>query len=1143
MSKVNISTQGGQLSDLQKLATADLPTGEPVSPAPTSEPGGALDRLMAGPEAQPIPQDLGEALDSGAVEAVNVMNEQIRHQQPDLKQRFQQEAVAPTPSGWLRSVKTDEVPLSKQVDGGINGRAEGMANAVRSGAISPSVSWSGTPGKALFEAGDQVAAGEAISEAGKNPFLAAVTLSKGLAPDGTIDPNFVKYGSYITENAMSDLAFGAPESEVEIDPVAAALGEEQTSTQAEKKDAQSFTKGQGDEQLGNKIFKEWETASAGSNTADTGRKLPAKEAAILGAAFKDMWARQNPNYIEEIPNPDGPKTYQLTSEGQTALEQGAQLRARVFNRKNVRPAKTPIQSGKLPGQVESKVKDASGRIGDAKFGAVINEARKNFAQVPNVVDKQRAKILLSTILPVLTDPTASRDPNHPNAWMAEINNIGPDKYRTYVAAEKSANRKMQENPKLQIDYDKDKVMNSLVDKVAQEVQSIAQERNGANYLTYYTQAFNGRISPQQTFFNPTSSKAVRFVTRNATPSIAKPGTRVEKNLRQMYAMQLIGAVTPSFSQYTAQSKADGIQKLKADALLPDAREAALVQASPRLEKWGDMLAQSISMTDAEYEVIAQAIADGKPLNDPAFQAMKPMVLEDPELIAAIKDKGEDGPYFIDGLIDFAKYMKAKRKGQPYASYFNAYIDGKTNGIASNGIQMGSRKTALATGVLRDSRVNLLDDGDIRDSVEKEAVDSIKQGWDGDAGEFESDLNVVARAVYSNRNFNKHTTMTFGYGKEIASFGPKIEEVIGELSESNPDVAEAMESIPQPVAKTAEMLLGKYTAALESALSTEAINSRKLMRSAAALHSAANQLFSIKSYTGMDLSLGRDLAVDATKGEESQVAIFDADNKKTRVSSYTYDREATSSAARSRTDEEGTVTSTPGEYAYGGSLPAPVQSLDAATVALSASGKSWDRLKMNSGGNPYMHSIYDAFKTDANGFDTVVQEVNKNWLDAASKWSYLKETYKSTLEKMDAFAKDINSRNPNEPLRENERVYMDWILAEGMAKSGNKDFVNLRSRMQKLKDYNSQKEVSAMLDKFKREMRSVGYDMTDPPAQPTVAHLKKFVGLFAGELNLRSRMDSMIATTEKNKKDLVQEIKRRGWKAPNGERIALQYYAH
>ena len=63
------------------------------------------------------------------------------------------------------------------------------------------------------------------------------------------------------------------------------------------------------------------------------------------------------------------------------------------------------------------------------------------------------------------------------------------------------------------------------------------------------------------------------------------------------------------------------------------------------------------------------------------------------------------------------------------------------------------------------------------------------------------------------------------------------------------------------------------------------------------------------------------------------------------------------------------------------MPAPVQSLDAATVALTASGRSWARLDNASNGNPYLHTIYDAFKVDAMGYDVVLDEVNKNWLNA------------------------------------------------------------------------------------------------------------------------------------------------------------------
>ena len=61
---------------------------------------------------------------------------------------------------------------------------------------------------------------------------------------------------------------------------------------------------------------------------------------------------------------------------------------------------------------------------------------------------------------------------------------------------------------------------------------------------------------------------------------------------------------------------------------------------------------------------------------------------------------------------------------------------------------------------------------------------------------------------------------------------------------------------------------------------------------------------------------------------------------------------TAAAPKRRVNEEtGEVELDVGGLAYGGSVPAPVQSLDAATVALTASGRSWARLDNASNGNP------------------------------------------------------------------------------------------------------------------------------------------------------------------------------------------------
>ena len=86
----------------------------------------------------------------------------------------------------------------------------------------------------------------------------------------------------------------------------------------------------------------------------------------------------------------------------------------------------------------------------------------------------------------------------------------------------------------------------------------------------------------------------------------------------------------------------------------------------------------------------------------------------------------------------------------------AYIDGKTNGIASNGIQMGNSQTAQRTGVFRDSDTDYLDtEGDIRDVLKSDLLFSLdNNGFDGTVWAISSELTAVGRAVFSHRDLNK-----------------------------------------------------------------------------------------------------------------------------------------------------------------------------------------------------------------------------------------------------------------------------------------------------------------------------------------------------------------------------------------------------
>ena len=1300
MAKFNVSTGSrGQLDSLEDLATPELPTGDPQA-QPDTQAAPQDDGLIAQLVAQPVTEaetqerddgQLQEQVDQGIQQG---LDDQDRFSVPTLNERAQdaqaflggQSTQVPK---WIPDQKNESIPGGQEANGDILKRAGKLGENVHSGALVPSVS---LPWKTFdAELTQQEKVDSYREQKGIEDSLVTAAHSVGAVEsifDETTQRNkqvpsrqYLAIGSAVVENMVADASFG--DSDIDADQFA-----DDVQVQFQQKKGKTnplISKAKNNAAVGRQIQQEW----LRSTGADPATPVSQQEAEVLGDAFKSMWAATNPDLVKAFRGPDNQIYYQPTADGMNAFSQGSEFRKRLFPKTNVRPSKQPVQSGQLPGDVGgTQVKKSSGKVGSVDFSQTIKEATKNLATVPNVVDKQRAKILLATVLPTL----AGADPLGPDGWKAEINNVGESKIQKFEAAVRSqqirrAAAERDNKPFLEKPLDPAKILLDVQTKLAQEVRSIVQERNGANYLTYGIQAYNGRIAPQQSYFDPTTSKAVRFVTRNAVPSVAKPGSRIENNLRQMYAMMLLPSLVKD-----------------ADSFLPKKRDQQLLAQEGKLEQWGDRLSNALTMTDAQYEAVSGAIEQGLAVNSPQFPQFDGLNLDpeaDRELISAIKKKGEDGPHFIDGLIDFAKYAKAKKRGVPHSSYFNAYIDGKTNGLASNGIQMGHIGTAERTGVIRNNKENLLDDGDIRDELKKISIQSIDNGWDGDTLGLDQELRDVATKVFGYRQMNKDTTMTFGYGKEIDSFKTNISEALDFLSasaaptatQSNPlqwdkgkkndfmawwkgklkaessyeghqaevlfhsspantlsadsfkyravgvdnkgasgkgagifthgydtdgskfgqnvyavvydkksptyagkedTSATALNEIFIPQKAVGEMikvwppspeivekfngergttdgtpegdsfndslavldekfgredlvdtLLNKYKTALEEVLSQDAIDSRKLMRSSAIMHAAWNELMSIKSYTGMDLNFGKNQSTGYEAAEVLPYSIT-KDGKRHSAKAVSYQSEPTSAAARKRTDSEGNVTETPGDYAYGGSIPGPVQSLDAATVALSVSGDSWKKLKAKSGGNPYVHTIYDAFKMDAAGYDTVLEEVNKNWLKATMEWNYLEETLKATQEARRRFDKKV-SIDPRGLVKDNERLYFDYMTQHSRDNWGKPQMKNFRNKVSKSMDSESSDQAfqlgnQEMVD-LAREMKKIGYDVTAPPQPLTYRQLKVFTDKLEAALQVDKRLKQQINRTKKNKEILRKEILKRGHTTPSGEKIALQYYAH
>ena len=1077
-----------------------------AGPAPTQQVGGEV--LPTAPT-QLDPQQQLEA----------TLQEQDRQAVPDLRERWSQPKAANPVAAANASAKGD---------GGIITRANDMANAVQTGGLMPAVSLANTAGFIPARDGaDGPAVAEEIAKETEGTLQAAMARVNALnltdPRNPQIDPDFVKAASLTTENTIMHLAGGANvEGEFENDPITEAWQNQAEPNRVDRGKPKRVPKQGSNAAIGQQIVQEFQRLKGVPEPA----KIPPKEAETLGDAFKMMWAAQNPDLARVVRDPkDNQKYIELTPTGEDVLATGQSDRARLFPSKNVKPAKTPLKTGFLPGDTGANVvKRVQGGVGKQDFSETHEEAMKNLAQVPNVVDKQRMKILYATALPILQN---LNNPETFSKWQADINNLGLGKMKKYEA---------KHGP----DVAREEMVKAG-QKLANEIRSIAQERKGANYLSYAIQGFQGRISPQQSYFNPTTSKAVRFVTTNAVPAPAKPGSRVERNLRQMYAMMLVKG---------------------ADGMLPPQREIMLEGATAKLETWGARIEEAMQMTDAEAEAISQAIEAGTPLTDPSFPQIKGLELDpqkDAELIDTIASKGEDGPHFIDGLLDFAAYSKAKKDGKTHHSYFNAYIDGKTNGIASNGIQMGISQTAQRTGVFRDSDTDYLDtEGDIRDVLKSDLLFSLdNNGFDGNVWAISSELTAVGRAVFSHRDLNKKTTMTFGYGKEVNTFGQDMYDTAMEMKANpamikDPQIREEfMSAIDTVEAKFpdqrefGETFMSIYGPALEGVMSKEALLARDIMRGAAIMHAATNQIFSIKGPTGMDLNFGRDVQTGETTENRYRLKGDKVAGGEQQFASTHQQTTPSAAAPRSyQNAETGETKAEYGDYAYGGSVVGPVQALDAATVSKTAAGKSWKRMKQASNGNPYMHTIYDAFKCDAMGYDVMLEEVNENWLNTSMEWSYLQETLDSVKQNKQAFKEEMAGRDPNGSVKPGEDVYLKFIMEPVVSNSGKpwmKNFVKkvgTASSAEKL-GIDMMKQSYELANK----MRDVGYDWQNPPEQVTNRQLSVFVGFLDNTMNSESRLKKAVAHTNKNKVELKKEILKKGYKTPNGKTIALQYYAH
>lgn len=1062
----------------------------------------------------PVSQEVGDVL--------SVMSEEEVQAAPDLWQRKQlaeEEIAAGVDTRRYNPAPTTS--LSVPEDGGLFDRADDFTNKILEGSVVPS---------GIFHPKPQIS-GQVTVES-KLGNLGNIITKLGAVQNGAVAPDFLSMTSIVTENALADLTLGVkPEFDENPQSIqGTAEAEELTMFSNELPDGQpeptySVTKAQGNAKLGQDIAKEWQRY-----TGVQADPLTKEESETLGDAVKELYYEVNKGpetspFIIRQEAPDGQVEFKVTPTGMQMFSKAEHMRKMMFPKEHVRPLKVKPTERRKPRYSGAKKTDVP------LTSEALLDAKEKLESIPHVVDPRRLKILWSTLLPAL-----SGDKNIPLPLLemvTEIHGMGPSKIKEFEAKAKLAQINKQKNDQR---YDPIQNMISLQRSIAQSAYGIAVERSGVNYLTYFIQAYNGRLTPEQTHFNPTTSKQVRFVTANPAKVVVRKGSRQEKNLIQMYAMMLVK---------------------DADALLPLGREQAFQRALPELLKDGRRLKEVMTMTNEESEAISQAIEQGIPLNDERFPKLKGLGLDpeaDADLIRAIKEKKEDGPAYIDGLMDVVDYYDAMQEGKPFRTRFNAYIDGKTNGIASNAMQLGSKELAYRVGVLRskDSVYAIDNDIDIRADLADRLTQALNEDGFSESVFRESGgnpdmLQSVAWELFNYKPLNKITTMTYGYGKEIENFrGEMIEALTNILT--NPDLTkehkdgqllakvEALAaagmkgnyaSIEEAIVET---LFPIYSSKLAEVMTQEGLAARRMMYGASLFHVMMDELFEIKSPIGLPLRYGAMESLGADNAEATEYSIA-TEGTRRKIKAYHYESRATSSAIRP--SDKGAYI---GGHAFGGSIPGPVQSIDAATVALSVTGTSWNNLNKASDNNPYVHTIYDAFKLDANGYDVALRDINNEWLNASLNWSYLEETQKALQESYKRFNKRISMMPENDKVS----VGMDsgfrmigYLLQQVDGPNGpyRKNLFKVLQRMG-----GDRIDPSKALSEFNSKLRSQGIKIDDSPEELTPKQIRFIVTELISTLQYKSRLDKIISFTNKRKQDLRKDIE------AGGEAI-YQYYTH
>jgi len=748
------------------------------------------------------------------------------------------------------------------------------------------------------------------------------------------------------------------------------------------------------QRVGQNVAKWWAAEKADQGTPVDRKRMTTQQQKDLGAAFLISYAMANPDLIQTVRRKKDETTgefvedadgraiaFRLTAKGQDVLSANRQYREQAMGI-NLDPFLNPQPSG-LKGDAElekptfRKKSVISGK-GKSKAYATLDEyeeAITNLNSVAHVVDDRRLRIVSVMAVPALYAKVGN-----PNDKFGDSFGIGRGSVDTIVMEKKHLD-KMEDADALKEAIG---ITQSKKSQVAEDLSTLSLFRKMANYLTHAMQPLAGRLMVQQGKFNPTRKKIIRFVTRS------KHAAKID-SMNSMVGRDYMNIMALSFGK---------------DALLEDGRIADIKANQDKYYTWGKLLESALDQAfpkealDPLSDVIAKggelptSVASQFAAFQRALTAKEGQADTRSELMALLQDKGEDAPMAIDALIDFKNFIDNMNAGRPHYTYVNAYVDGKTNGMANQGMMLGNSQIAARVGALRGADASMaVDGGDIRDEMARVIINRLT-----DVGlpvlthkrlseyDFLESLRSVLEKLAKSKDINKKVTMVFPYGKEIPGLRNEIAKLIPSMRAKDPELDQALNFINDD--KTViDAAHDNVVYALFEIFGPDTFKARGSMRAVGFMHAITDNLFSLRGPSGHRITLG-DYRVEETPRTTSRVEAKVGEKGTNPLALRLQESGIYMSSAARKGDE-------PAGHVRGRSAVIPTQSMDSATVARTVTGSSWQKLKdAHPQGEPYVFQIYDAYKVDVNSYRTLVEEVNKNFLDITTRdWNFIEEANK------------------------------------------------------------------------------------------------------------------------------------------------------